>query len=248
VAVYQTLPWEYKAWGVYKGSKGSYNNSHIQFEICEDSLKDEQYYTDAFQAAVELCVYLCKAYNIRVENIRGHYESYLDGYGNNHADPQHWQKKFGDSMDKFRARDAAALGVEAPKIETPEAPKTEEPKKTSAGNTTVREGSKGAPVIKLQELLIKAGYKLPKYGADGHFGNETLEAVKAFQKDNSLVIDGICGSKTWAKLLDNNTVKYCTIQIVGSVVSQGSGKVSVKIDTAELKALIKDLQAICETQ
>ena len=52
----------------------------------------------------------------------------------------------------------------------------------------------------LQNLLIKAGCKLSKYGADGHCGDETVAALKAFQTANSLTPDGICGALTWAKL------------------------------------------------
>ena len=66
---------------------------------------------------------------------------------------------------------------------------------------TLKRGSKGASVKELQQLLIKKGYKLPKYGADGDFGNETLEAVKKFQKDKGLTVDGIVGAQTWSKLL-----------------------------------------------
>ena len=56
-------------------------------------------------------------------------------------------------------------------------------------------------VEEMQRLLIKAGYELPKYGADGDFGNETLKALKAFQKDHGLKVDGKCGPLTWGELL-----------------------------------------------
>ena len=192
-------------------------------------------------------MYLCKLYSIPVTNIVGHYEAHLAGYANNHADPGHWQKKFQDNMDNFRARVAEALGEEPPKVEVPktEAPKVEV-KPEPTGNETLRKGSRGVSVVKMQELLIKAGYDLPKYGADGQFGNETLEALKAFQADNGLGVDGICGTKTWAKLLSEDLVEYCTVQIAGSLVSNVPGKVTVRIDTNELKALIKDLQTLCE--
>ena len=52
----------------------------------------------------------------------------------------------------------------------------------------------------LQKQLLKLGYKLPKYGADGDFGSETKKAVKAFQTDKGLQVDGIVGPKTWAAL------------------------------------------------
>lgn len=109
VAVYQTLPWEYRCAGVGSGKKGSYNASHIQFEICEDNLKDEKYYREAFRQAKELCVHLCKLYGISPDNIVGHYEAWAAGYGSNHGDPKNWMSKFNDSMSKFRADVAEML-------------------------------------------------------------------------------------------------------------------------------------------
>lgn len=103
VAIYQTLPWNFRCAGVGSGSKGSYNASHIQFEICEDGLTNATYYQEAFQQAKELCAYLCKLYGISTDNIVGHYEAWAAGYGSNHGDPKNWQAKHGDSMAKFRA-------------------------------------------------------------------------------------------------------------------------------------------------
>ena len=62
---------------------------------------------------------------------------------------------------------------------------------------TLREGSRGLYVEELQEMLDKRGYTLK---VDGKFGNKTLEAVKAFQADNGLKVDGVVGEKTWGKL------------------------------------------------
>jgi hypothetical protein len=59
-------------------------------------------------------------------------------------------------------------------------------------------GSSGAEVTALQEFLLAAGYELPKFGADGDFGSETLAALKSYQEDNGLVADGIVGPKTQA--------------------------------------------------
>ena len=70
----------------------------------------------------------------------------------------------------------------------------------STARPTLRKGAKGEHVTAMQQALIRAGFPLPKYGADGKFGKETLSAVKAFQKANRLKTDGICGPKTWAAL------------------------------------------------
>lgn len=106
VRCYQTLPFNKAAWGVGNGKKGSYNynpTGHIQFEICEDGLTDEDYFNKAFDLAAELCAYLCKEFNLSVNSIVGHHEAYLKGYGSNHSDPENWTKKFGKDMNWFRS-------------------------------------------------------------------------------------------------------------------------------------------------
>ena len=68
---------------------------------------------------------------------------------------------------------------------------------------TIRKGSKGDAVKECQTLLERHGYSVGFWGIDGDFGKDTLAAVKAFQQDHGLVIDGIVGKMTWAKLLLN---------------------------------------------
>jgi hypothetical protein len=53
----------------------------------------------------------------------------------------------------------------------------------------------------MQKILITKGYKLPKYGADGGFGDETVAAVKLFQSDKHLVPDCKVGKITWSRIL-----------------------------------------------
>lgn len=68
---------------------------------------------------------------------------------------------------------------------------------------TLRQGSKGDEVKKLQSALISAGYDVGSTGADGIYGSKTASAVKAYQKANGLSVDGIVGTQTWGSL--NNT-------------------------------------------
>jgi surface antigen len=63
----------------------------------------------------------------------------------------------------------------------------------------IRKGDKGDAVKKMQTALASKGY-LRKSEIDGDFGRITLGAVLAFQFENGLEVDGICGSKTQAKL------------------------------------------------
>lgn len=101
LASVQTLPWEQNCWGSGVGSKGSYNSTHIQFEICEDTT-DAEYTAKAFREAVELCAYLCNAYNIPVSEIVSHKEAHDRGYATAHVDPEHWFVLKGYSMALLR--------------------------------------------------------------------------------------------------------------------------------------------------
>ena len=65
---------------------------------------------------------------------------------------------------------------------------------------TLRLGAKGEAVREMQQKLLQAGEVLPRWGADGDFGCETLAAVRSFQRKHQLVVDGICGPITWGKL------------------------------------------------
>ena len=66
--------------------------------------------------------------------------------------------------------------------------------------STLKHGSRGSDVRKVQEALITLG--LLKIEADGIFGNKTENAVRKFQKKNGLKVDGLVGSKTLALLLE----------------------------------------------
>lgn len=70
---------------------------------------------------------------------------------------------------------------------------------TPAVTTTIlRKGSTGPEVKSLQKKLLQIGYYLGSYGADGDYGDATVIAVRKFQKDNSLAVDGETGPNTLA--------------------------------------------------
>lgn len=64
---------------------------------------------------------------------------------------------------------------------------------------TLRYGAKGDDVKVMQQMLADLGSSL---AIDGIFGNGTRSAVVAFQKKNGLEADGVCGPKTWGKLIE----------------------------------------------
>ncbi len=63
---------------------------------------------------------------------------------------------------------------------------------------TLRKGMRGDAVKAMQERLEELGYYDDE--CSGYFGNNTFEAVKAFQKRNGLEVDGIAGPATLKKL------------------------------------------------
>ena len=112
VGAVQTLPWNYRCGHCGQGSKGSANNTHIAFEICEDDLTDAAYFAAVYQTAVELAAHLCKRYNLDPNKdgvVICHSEGHARGIASNHGDVMHWFPKFEKTMDTFRADVARAM-------------------------------------------------------------------------------------------------------------------------------------------
>jgi peptidoglycan hydrolase-like protein with peptidoglycan-binding domain len=65
-------------------------------------------------------------------------------------------------------------------------------------NPTIRRGSTGNPVRRAQKRLTLGGYDTT--GVDGIFGADTEAAVRRFQGDRGLTVDGIVGPRTWAEI------------------------------------------------
>lgn len=82
----------------------------------------------------------------------------------------------------------------------PGAPRTKD--KLGTFTVDVPKGRRGIEVADVQKALIALGYPLPKHGVDGIRGPETVDAVKKFQGDNGLTVDGDPGPATVAKLND----------------------------------------------
>ena len=75
VAVYQTLPWNYRCWLSGSGSNGNANTlGYIGYEVCEDNLTDKNYFEEAvMNKAVLLTAYWCQEFGINVdEYVRDH--------------------------------------------------------------------------------------------------------------------------------------------------------------------------------
>lgn len=72
---------------------------------------------------------------------------------------------------------------------------------TVSGLPLIRYGDKSESVRAAQLLLIGRGYDCGRCGADGEVGQDTCNAVIAFQRARGLQQDGIIGAQTWARLI-----------------------------------------------
>ena len=95
-----------------------------------------------------------------------------------------------------------ALAKQVPKPATPatQTPPAQSGKPTGSFTISVPSSRRGPEVADVQKALVALGYPLPKRGVDGIRGPETSAAVKKFQEDNGLEVDGDPGPNTVAKL------------------------------------------------
>lgn len=68
----------------------------------------------------------------------------------------------------------------------------------AANYTTLRYRDQGSSVKEMQQALVALGYSTG--GTDGKFGPTTEKAVRQFQKDNGLTVDGVAGNATLSLL------------------------------------------------
>lgn len=66
----------------------------------------------------------------------------------------------------------------------------------------LRRGARSSAVQFLQRLLLS--YLYPITDLDGIFGPETERAVRAFQSENNLSVDGVVGRNTWQSLFNSS--------------------------------------------
>lgn len=69
------------------------------------------------------------------------------------------------------------------------------------GERVLKNGMAGNDVKELQQRLAELGYSVGSYGADGEFGDSTEMAVRTFQTDYRLEVDGEFGEKSYAALV-----------------------------------------------
>ena len=212
VATVQTMPWDFKPWGCGSGKKGSLNNTHIQFEICDDGYESREYFETVYREACEITAYLCALYGmdplgtfvyngVTVPVITSHAESHDLKLGSNHGDPLKWMKKYGKTMDDVRVDVEALLrGEEWPDASAPEKEQEPAPVQSTYALTMriLEQGCEGSDVRALQQLLSANGCAADP---DGIFGPKTKKAVEKYQGKAGPSVDGAAGPQVMGSLL-----------------------------------------------
>ena len=192
--IMQCLDWDVRPWLSGSGKNGNANNTHVGFEMCEPSAKNDTPEAAAYLygCARYLCTELCRDYGISPDNVRCHAELHRMGLASNHADVNHWWGKSGTAwepytMAKLRRDIANALGL----------PLYDE-NGVIANMSIMKQGSRGDEVRLLQENLNALGYSCGT--PDGKYGANTAAAVRKFQMEHGLAVDGKAGPMTLAAI------------------------------------------------
>jgi peptidoglycan hydrolase-like protein with peptidoglycan-binding domain len=146
-----------------------------------------------YRASARLVAWICRRYGIPIDrrHIIGHAEVPHPripgrfGGANGHWDPgPHWNWTYYMSLVRSYAGQGGAVAAPPP----------------SAGSSqpTLRQGSRGAAVVTLQNAL--KGHGFDPGPSDGVFGSRTANAVRGFQRARRLVVDGVVGPQTWGAL------------------------------------------------
>jgi hypothetical protein len=107
-------------------------------------------------------------------------------------------------------------------------------------NATYRIGSSGKGVKELQKALISEKY-LAAGGDDGIYGKNTAAAVKQYQKDKGLSVDGIAGTKTLTALAGGST--STTGGTTGNAATQNASGFAPSETVNQAYALLQQQQA-----
>jgi hypothetical protein len=75
------------------------------------------------------------------------------------------------------------------------------PKTVTLELPVLKAGCRGDSVMALQAMLMGYGYECGDRGGCGTFDDDTELALREYQQDCQLEVDGSCGRRTWSSLL-----------------------------------------------
>ena len=200
-SIYQTLDHSDGAWAVGdgKGKYGITNRNSINIEICVNPETD---YYKAVDYAEQLAAKLLKQYGWGTDRLKRHYDASRKNCPRRIQAEGRWPEF---------VKKTAAYMAGTTSTATNTADKTTNTSTTKGAGymfnpELVKLGSTGTSVLLLQEILIARGFKGKNGKAltlDRSAGDNTIYALKAYQKDRNgvLEVDGVCGPATWKDLI-----------------------------------------------
>ncbi len=146
--------------------------------ICLHGLEPDRFTAAQYESVIELCQAIDRAYGVEHGvTFHGHCEV------------------SSKACPVFDYREVLGLDASGEPVRAPNPEPDESPGATAL--PVLRLLDRGPAVRMLQERLVAFGAEI---AVDGAFGQATDAAVRAFQADQGLVVDGIVGPATWETL------------------------------------------------
>ena len=182
--IVQGIPEDRNAWHAGDGGKGSGNRKGIAIEICYSKSGGDRFLA-AEKLAAKFIAYKLKEKGWGIDKVKKH-QDFSGKYCPHRTLDMGW--------DRF-------LKLVQAELDALNSAKTNEKGMVEVKVSVLKKGAKGSQVKAMQALLIGYGYSCGSSGVDGSFGGATDKALRAYQKDHGLAVDGSCGPATWRSLL-----------------------------------------------
>lgn len=179
--VVQAIPFSRTAWHAGDG-QGAGNRKSIGIEVCYSKSGGPKY-AAAEENAIEYIAHILKDKGWGIDRVKWH----RDWSGKNCPHRVLDEGRASSVRNRIVAKLAELKGQVVPAVN---------PKPSTVRDYLLKKDT-GAKVKTLQDNLNKVGYKLT---VDGIYGVATEKAVRAFQLQNGLVVDGIAGKATLSLL------------------------------------------------
>lgn len=258
--VYQTLPWDYKAWHC----GGSANSTHIGVEMCEPSCikytggatitcSDEQGAKEivlrTLKTAAELFASLCTRYGLDPLAdgvIISHKEGHDRGVASGHGDPDHLfrQLHMDYSMDDFRKAVAAAMK----ETDGDQASCEKAAMRTVTAEAQPKSIQAGTIVTITPDALYDTGKEMPQWVKDDRW------IVKSVSGDRVVLGSNESGSheinspvhRKYLTAVGENTVKSASAGETATKPAAAGGTVAKPADTGEMMVSDRGVELIAK--
>lgn len=201
-------------------SSGSNDHQAVTIEVADDVIGNGWHSSDAAMIKlIELCVDICRRNGISRLNYTGNTSGNLTmhkWFVSTDCPGAYLERKFPWIASEVNKRLAGGAG----NIVVPD---SENINVDPMNKGYLCKGDVGESVRTMQKMLIAVGFSCGSCGADASFGNDTVSALKAFQRANGLSVDGSYGPISQGAL----KAKYNALGASGVSSNSSSGALSV---------------------